>query len=190
MIVYLELLCILLYCLPGLPQKNLTQGSTFFKTNILHHFKCLLLGFHAFGGNHSIDVLHSDWIRIDCIRFWIWSSRAYRGCLTPKVWKQNYLEYSFNRNLKTPLLLRFRALDWVVGQNRIHTTSSLHAKLIFFRAESAMLPWCLSQCSPWHPKFCPRFFIIENKIHLTTVITLKHLSKFLFFLSIIFFSRL
>ena len=39
---------------------NEEKFSTFYRTNILHHFKCILLGFHAFGGNHFIDVLHSE----------------------------------------------------------------------------------------------------------------------------------
>ena len=83
--------------------------------NILDNIKSLLFCFHTFGVRRTIDVLESE--KPARIR----GSRAYRGRLTPKVYKQKKkaLTYSFNRLLKISLSLRYRALDPVFGQNRI-----------------------------------------------------------------------
>ena len=68
---------------PGLCTSN--AGRKFHWKNILHNSKRLLFCPHTFGVRHTIDVLNlenqpgSDRIR---------GSRAYRGRLTPKVWKQ------------------------------------------------------------------------------------------------------
>ena len=78
----------------------------FYKMQFLDNFKSLLFCYLTFGVRRSINVLDSE----------------NQPGSKQKEGFQNYLDYSFYKILKISLCSRYKALDPVFGQNRIHIT--------------------------------------------------------------------
>ena len=77
--------------------------------NILDNFESLLFCSHTFSVRRH-RFRKPAWIRIR------------KSMKEKKGGFQNYLEYSFNKIIKISLRLRYKALDPVFGQSRIHIT--------------------------------------------------------------------
>ena len=110
---------------PGLCTSNDGRFSQVYNTNILDNFQSLLFCFHTFSVRRRYHICarfrKPARIRIRSNSDRIRGSRANRGRLPPKVWKQKrkflkLSKYSTNKSLKICLGLKCRAPDPFFGQ--------------------------------------------------------------------------